>query len=84
MKFKRGSSVLRTNLHYGTPLPKVELIRENRRQKTKASALLIDICVKVALEAGEGTRAKPVKCKRSFSDSQNKLRELKQLKKECW
>jgi hypothetical protein len=72
MKLKRGSFVLKKQFALCTPLPKGERIRENRMQKTRASVLLADICVKVALEAGAGACAKPIKFNRLFSDNQEK------------
>jgi hypothetical protein len=63
MKFKCGSFVLR--MHYAnpaeiTPFPKIERIRENRRQKTRTGVLLANISVTVALEARVDASAEPV------------------------
>jgi hypothetical protein len=48
--------------------------------KPKVSAVLADTPVKAALEAEVEARSRPVKCKRLFSDSQEKGRKSK-LKK---
>jgi hypothetical protein len=62
------------------PFPKAEVLRENRKEKTRVSAVLIDTPIKTALEAEVEARAKPVKCNRLFSDSQERSRKHKQLK----
>jgi hypothetical protein len=61
------------------PFPKAEALEEKRRQNRKENAVLADAPVNVALEAEGGARAKPVKCNRLFSGSQEKSRKRKQL-----
>jgi hypothetical protein len=46
-----------------SPFLKAEALTENRRQKTRAGAVLADTSVKVVLEAEVEARATPVKCK---------------------
>jgi hypothetical protein len=62
------------------PFPKAEAPRESRMQKISVGAVLTDTAVKIALEAEVEALAKPVKCNRLLSDSQEKSYKLKQLK----
>jgi hypothetical protein len=66
------------------PFLKAKDLAENHRQKkAKENDVLADTPIKVALEAEVKARDRPVKCNRFFSDSQDKSRNPKQLKREC-